>query len=87
MGTGPCHVALDSKGRVAIVANYGSGSIASYKIGTDGHLSEALSFFQDTGYGPNTARQVRPARALQHPLRRQPLCRQLRPGNGPLEPV
>ena len=60
MGSGPCHVALDSKGRVALVANFGSGSIASYKIGTDGHLSEALSFFQDTGFGPNTARQSGP---------------------------
>lgn len=59
-GSGPCHVALDSKGRVALVANYGSGSIASYKIGADGQLSESVSFFQDTGYGPNKARQEGP---------------------------
>jgi 6-phosphogluconolactonase len=59
-GSGPCHVALDSKGRVALVANYGSGSIASYKLASDGQLSEAVSFFQDTGYGPNKARQEGP---------------------------
>lgn len=59
-GSGPCHVALDSKGRVALVANYGSGSIATYKIGSDGQLSEAVSFFQNTGYGPNKGRQEGP---------------------------
>jgi 6-phosphogluconolactonase len=59
-GRGPCHVALDTKGRVALVANYGSGSIASYKIATDGQLSEAVSFFQDSGFGPNQSRQAGP---------------------------
>lgn len=59
-GIGPCHVALDSKGRVALAANFGSGSIASYKIGTDGQLSEAVSFIQDTGFGPDRSRQAGP---------------------------
>ena len=59
-GSGPCHVALDSSGKVAVVANYGSGSVASYKIGKDGLLSEPVSSFQYTGYGPNKHRQEGP---------------------------
>jgi 6-phosphogluconolactonase len=59
-GVGPCHIALDSLGKMAVVANYSSGSIASYKIGSDGRLSEAVSTFQYTGYGPNKSRQEGP---------------------------
>jgi len=59
-GVGPCHVALDSMGRMAVVANYSSGSVASYKIGSDGRLSEAVSSFQYSGYGPNKKRQEGP---------------------------
>jgi 6-phosphogluconolactonase len=59
-GRGPCHVALDSVGHVAIVANYSSGSVASYKIGADGKLSEAVSSLQYAGYGPNKSRQEGP---------------------------
>lgn len=59
-GRGPCHVALDSTGKMAIVANYSSGSVASYKIGTDGKLSEAVSSFQYSGYGPNKGHQEGP---------------------------
>ena len=59
-GRGPCHIALDSGGKMAIVANYSSGSVASYKIGADGKLSEAVSTFQFSGYGPNKSRQEGP---------------------------
>jgi 6-phosphogluconolactonase len=59
-GRGPCHIALDSMSHVAVVANYGSGSIASYKIGADGKLSEAVSSLQFTGYGPIKGRQEGP---------------------------
>ena len=45
---------------MAIVANYSSGSVASYKIDSDGKLSEAISSFQYTGYGPNKSRQEAP---------------------------
>jgi 6-phosphogluconolactonase len=53
-------VALDSNGKMAVVANYSSGSVASYHIGTDGKLSEAVSSFQYAGYGPNKGRQEGP---------------------------
>ena len=59
-GRGPCHVALDSAGKVAVVANYSSGSIASYKIGSDGKLSEAITSLQYSGYGPDKGRQEGP---------------------------
>jgi 6-phosphogluconolactonase len=59
-GRGPCHIVLDTRGRAAVVANYGSGSVASYHIGADGKLSDAVSFFQYQGYGPNKARQEGP---------------------------
>lgn len=59
-GTGPCHVAVDHTGRCVFAANYTGGSAASFRIGEDGKLSEAVSFFQYTGHGPNTDRQDKP---------------------------
>lgn len=59
-GAGPCHVSLDRGGKMAMVANYGSGSVASYKIESDGKLSEAVSFFQHEGRGPKANRQAGP---------------------------
>ncbi|WP_321477103.1 lactonase family protein [uncultured Paludibaculum sp.] len=59
-GAGPCHVSLDRGGRMVMIANYGSGSVASYKIEADGKLSEAVSFFQHEGKGPVAGRQAGP---------------------------
>lgn len=59
-GTGPCHVAVDHTGRCAFVANYSGGSAASFHVSADGRLSEAVSFFQYTGHGPNPDRQEKP---------------------------
>jgi len=42
-GAGPCHVSVDATGRVLMVANYGSGHIASLPINPDGSLGEAAS--------------------------------------------
>jgi 6-phosphogluconolactonase len=56
-GAGPCHVAFDHTGRAAFAANYGGGSAASFSVGAGGKLSEAVSFFQYTGQGPDTQRQ------------------------------
>jgi 6-phosphogluconolactonase len=46
MGTGPCHVALDSSGRWLFVANYRSGSVAVFSVRPDGTLSEAHQSIQ-----------------------------------------
>lgn len=59
-GGGPCHVSLDRRGRMAMIANYGGGSVASYKIEADGSLSEAVSFIQHEGSGPVKSRQAGP---------------------------
>jgi 6-phosphogluconolactonase len=56
-GTGPCHVAVDHTGQCVFVANYSGGSAASFHLDQDGRLSEAVSFFQYTGHGPNKDRQ------------------------------
>src|SRR2546421_1872825 len=60
MGKGPCHIVLDSAGKNAIVANYGSGNVAVFPISADGHLSAASSFIQHEGKSINPTRQEGP---------------------------
>ncbi len=48
-GKTPCHITVDKSGNCLLAANYGSGSIASYKIMPDGGIEEATSFFQHRG--------------------------------------
>jgi len=59
-GRGPCHVTVDKSGRVAMVANYGGGSVASLPIGEDGKLVPAASAIQHTGKSVNPGRQEAP---------------------------
>jgi 6-phosphogluconolactonase len=59
-GPGPCHISIDRSGKAALIANYGGGSVASYRISSDGRLSEAVSFHQHEGKGPNARRQEGP---------------------------
>jgi 6-phosphogluconolactonase len=59
-GDGPCYVSLDHSGKVALVANYGSGSVASFPVGDDGKLKEAATIDQHMGKGPNRQRQEGP---------------------------
>ncbi|AXC11567.1 6-phosphogluconolactonase [Acidisarcina polymorpha] len=51
-GSGPCHLTTDHTGRVLLVANYSGGSAASFQIGADGKLSEAVSEFHYPSNGP-----------------------------------
>lgn len=60
VGSGPCHVNVDQTGKLATIANYGSGSVASYAIKDDGSVSEAASFFQHEGSGADPKRQAGP---------------------------
>lgn len=57
IGDGPCHVNVDPSGKVVGVANYGSGSCASYQVKADGSLSEAASFHQHEGPVADAKRQ------------------------------
>jgi 6-phosphogluconolactonase len=58
-GSGPCYVTVDATGKNALVANYGSGSVAVLPIGSDGRLSEASAFDQHKGASVD-ARQKTP---------------------------
>ena len=60
VGEGPCHISLDRTGKMAMIANYGSGSVASYQIRPDGGLSHPVSFFQHEGSSVNPKRQAGP---------------------------
>jgi 6-phosphogluconolactonase len=59
-GPGPCFVSVDRTGHVALAANYSGGSVASFTVAGDGTLSEAVSFYQHSGKGPNAKRQEGP---------------------------
>jgi 6-phosphogluconolactonase len=60
VGAGPCHVGLDKTGKMAMIANYSGGSVASYAIGDGGALSEAVTFVQHEGRSVNERRQAGP---------------------------
>lgn len=59
-GGGPCFVAVDPSGKVALAANYGGGSIASFPIAPDGKLGAAATFIQHEGSSVDRARQEKP---------------------------
>ncbi len=57
-GGGPCHVNVDKTGKLATIANYGSGSVGSFAIKEDGSVSPEVSFFQHEGSGADPKRQA-----------------------------
>lgn len=59
-GDGPCFVGIDSTGKVALVANYGGGSVTSVPIKPDGSLGAPSDFKQHTGSSVNKSRQKEP---------------------------
>ena len=59
-GAGPCHVSVDAKGTHAIVANYGGGSTAVYRLADDGSIKERTAFVQHEGKSVNKSRQGEP---------------------------
>ena len=59
-GSGPCHVSVHPKGTHAIVANYGGGSCAIFKLGDDGKIGDRTSFVQHAGSSANPGRQKEP---------------------------
>jgi len=54
-GTGPCHVSIDVPQNLVLAANYGSGSVACFRIADDGSLEPAAA--------------GSPGGVLQHPAR------------------
>ena len=59
-GDGPCHLMVDKTGKTLVVANYGGGSVAAFRIGKDGKLGEAAGFDQHVGASADPARQKKP---------------------------
>jgi 6-phosphogluconolactonase len=59
-GQGPCFVTVDRTGKNALVANYGSGSVAVLPIGGDGRLGPSTAFRQHAGSSVNAQRQQGP---------------------------
>jgi 6-phosphogluconolactonase len=57
-GASPCHAALSPNGRVLLVANYSAGTVASFRLGTDGRALEAAQVVHHQGSGPDPERQA-----------------------------
>jgi 6-phosphogluconolactonase len=59
-GPGPCHISVHPKGTFAIVANYGGGSTAVFRLGEDGMIVDRSDFVQHRGSGKDPKRQEGP---------------------------
>ena len=52
-GSSACHLVVDQTGKSLVVANYGNGSVAVFRVGADGRLSESTAQVQHSGSGPD----------------------------------
>jgi len=59
-GGGTCHITVDKTGKFVLLANYGTGSVASFPIGADGSLGANVSTIQHKGSSVNPKRQQGP---------------------------
>lgn len=59
-GEHPCHLLLDDQRRVVVVANYGTGSVAVFRLGSDGLPpgSSPDQVVELSGCGPDPKRQL-----------------------------
>jgi 6-phosphogluconolactonase len=58
-GSDPCHITVDRRNRAVFVANYGSGSLTSFRVTPKG-IEGPVSQFNSHGSGPNKERQEGP---------------------------
>ncbi|HWA09783.1 MAG TPA: lactonase family protein [Opitutaceae bacterium] len=56
-GPGPTHIAIDPSGRMAAVANYDNGSIATLPILSDAHVGEPATYIEHKGKSVDPKRQ------------------------------
>jgi 6-phosphogluconolactonase len=56
-GASPCYISTDRTGRLAMVANYVGGTVATLGIGADASLTDPLQVVQHVGTGKIAARQ------------------------------
>jgi 6-phosphogluconolactonase len=59
-GTAACYLDVDKSGKMVLVANYASGSVASLPVKPDGSLGEPASFVPHKGSSVNPQRQKEP---------------------------
>ncbi len=59
-GLAPCFVGVTRSSRWVLVANYETGSVAVFPVGSEGELGEASDLVQNTGSGPHPERQKGP---------------------------
>jgi 6-phosphogluconolactonase len=59
-GGGACHLVVDQTGKMLFVANYGSGSVASFALHADGSIGDQTGFDQHSGSSVNPQRQKGP---------------------------
>jgi len=59
-GGGSCHLVVDRTGRSLVVADYGSGRVASLQVNPDGRLSGPVSVMQHSGSSVDPKRQTGP---------------------------
>lgn len=59
-GSAACYLDVDATGKAVLVANYTTGSVASFPIREDGSLGEASSFVQHRGSSADPKRQEGP---------------------------
>jgi 6-phosphogluconolactonase len=59
-GGGACHLVVDRTGKMLFVANYGSGSVASFALHADGSIGDQTGFDQHSGSSVNPQRQKGP---------------------------
>ena len=58
MGDGPCHIAVDKTGKFVFVANYGGGSVVSYRLQADGSLGDLASHIEHEGSSVHERQQA-----------------------------
>jgi 6-phosphogluconolactonase len=59
-GGGACHLVVDKTGKFIAVANYGSGSVAVFRLDSSGQLGERTALVQLSGSSINPKRQKGP---------------------------
>ncbi len=82
-GAAPCYVGLDGSGRYALVANYGSGTVAALPVAADGRLGPATGVVRHEGSGVDPERQTGPHAHMIAPDPTGPIRARHRPGDGP----
>ena len=60
LGSAACYLDVDATGKTVVLANYLTGSVASFPVREDGSIGEASSFIQHEGSGVDRTRQEGP---------------------------